>query len=51
MNSKENENIYSSPLHGISMQLETVMINRNLLPKDVLRFATKSNPLSTAMYS
>lgn len=41
---KENENIYSSPLHGISMQLETVMINRNLLPKDVLRFATKSNP-------
>jgi len=41
---KENENIYSSPLHGISMQLETVMINRNLLPKDVLRFTTKSNP-------
>lgn len=41
---KENEHIYSSPLHGISMQLETVMINRKLLPKDVLRFTTKSNP-------
>lgn len=41
---KENENIYDSPLHGISMQFETVMINKNLLPRDVLRFDTKSNP-------
>jgi len=40
---KENERIYSSPLHGVSMQFETVMINKNLLPKDVLRFDTKSN--------
>jgi len=45
---KENENIYGSPLHGVSIQFETVMINKNLLPKDVLRFATKSNPF---MYS
>ena len=41
---KESENIYDSPLHGISMQFETVMINKNLLPRDVLRFDTKSNP-------
>ena len=41
---KENENIYSSPLHGISMQFETIMINRNILPKDVLKFDTNSNP-------
>ncbi len=41
---KENERIYSSPHHGVSMQFETVMINKNLLPKDVLRFDTKSNP-------
>ena len=40
---KENERIYSSPLHGVSLQFETVMINKNLLPKDVLRFDTKSN--------
>ncbi len=42
----ENQNIYQSPLHGISMQFETVMINRNLLPKDVLKFHTKSNPFT-----
>lgn len=41
---QENESIYGSPLHGVSMQFETVMINRNLLPMDVLRFDTKSNP-------
>jgi len=45
---KENENIYGSPLHGVSIQFETVMINKNLLPKDVLKFDTKSNPF---MYS
>lgn len=41
---QENENIYGSPLHGISMQFETVMINKNLLPKDVLKFNTNANP-------
>ncbi len=40
----ENQNIYQSPLHGISMQFETVMINKTILPKDVLRFHTKKNP-------
>lgn len=40
----ENRNIYSSPLHGLSMQFETVMINKNLLPKDLLRFDSKANP-------
>lgn len=40
----KNQDIYSSPLHGISMQFETILINRTILPKDVIRFHTKSNP-------
>jgi len=45
---KHNQDIYQSPLHGISMQFETIMINRNLLPKDILKFNTKSE---TFIYS
>lgn len=44
----KNQSIYDSPLHGISMQFETVCINKSLLPKDVLKFKTSSNPF---MYS
>ena len=40
----ENSLIYENPLHGISMQFETVLINKTLLPKDVLKFHTGSNP-------
>lgn len=40
----ENSLIYQSPLHGISMQFETVLVNRKLLPYDLLRFDTNSNP-------
>jgi glycosyltransferase involved in cell wall biosynthesis len=40
----ESSLIYDNPLHGISMQFETVLINKTLLPKDVLRFHTGSNP-------
>lgn len=40
----ENSLIYQNPLHGISMQFETVLINKKMLPKDVLRFHTGSNP-------
>ncbi len=40
----ENSLIYENPLHGISMQFETVLINKSLLPKDVLRFNLNSNP-------
>lgn len=39
-----NDFIYNNPLHGISMQLETILINKTILPKDVLRFDTDSNP-------
>jgi glycosyltransferase involved in cell wall biosynthesis len=39
-----NDLIYKNPLHGISMQFETVLINKTALPKDVLRFHTGSNP-------
>ena len=38
----ENTLIYENPLHGISMQFETVLINKTLLPKDILRFHTGS---------
>ncbi|HYM65449.1 MAG TPA: glycosyltransferase family 2 protein [Candidatus Sulfotelmatobacter sp.] len=40
----ENDLIYQNPLHGISMQFETVLINKTILPKDILRFHTGSNP-------
>jgi len=40
----QNHNIYASPLHGISMQFETVLINRMLLPKDVIKFKSNSFP-------
>lgn len=39
-----NSDIYSSPLHGLSMQFETVMINRKLLPKDILKFDSSASP-------
>lgn len=40
----QNRFIYQSPLHGISMQFETVLINRTLLPKDILKFSVNSKP-------
>jgi len=39
-----HDNIYQNPLHGISVQFETVLINKTLLPKDILKFHTGSNP-------
>lgn len=39
----ENQFIYRSPLHGISMQFETVLINTTLIPKDLLRFQVSSD--------
>ena len=39
----ENQFIYKSPLHGISMQFETVLINVQLIPKDLLRFQANSD--------
>lgn len=44
----DNRFIYQSPLHGISMQFETILINKNLMPKDVLKFDVNSKPF---MYS
>lgn len=40
----ENSQIYGSPLHGLSMQFETIMINKKLLPKDILKFDQRANP-------
>lgn len=34
----ENSAIFENPLHGISMQFETVLVNKMNLPKDVLYF-------------
>lgn len=41
---QENSRIYSSPLHGLSMQFESVMINKSLLPKDILKFDANAIP-------
>ena len=41
---QDHENIQNNPLHGISMQLETVLINKKVLPKDILKFDTNSHP-------
>ncbi|MBU2632589.1 glycosyltransferase family 2 protein [Patescibacteria group bacterium] len=40
----QNRDIYSSPLHGISVQFETVLINKCKLPKDLLKFSPRSYP-------
>jgi len=40
---KENQFIYQSPLHGISLQFETVLINKTLIPKDLLKFQANSD--------
>ncbi|MDP3941898.1 MAG: glycosyltransferase family 2 protein [bacterium] len=41
---KEHEQIYPTLLHGISMRFETALINRHLLPKDLIRFTTNTYP-------
>lgn len=41
----DSEHIYNKPLHGISMQFETVMVHRHGLPKDLLQFNTKDDRL------
>jgi glycosyltransferase involved in cell wall biosynthesis len=38
----DSDFIYKSPLHGISMQFETVLINTAIIPKDLLHFQTTS---------
>jgi len=40
----QSEEIYKNPLHGITMQFETMLINKLMLPKDVLRFNISSDP-------
>ena len=42
---QQHEKIYHTLLHSISLKPETVMINRMLLPKDLLRFTTNKYPL------
>ena len=41
---RENQFVYKSPLHGISMQFETLMVNKNLIPKDLLKFTDSIEP-------
>jgi glycosyltransferase involved in cell wall biosynthesis len=41
---QENQSIYASPLHGISVQFETLLINKLTLPKDLLKFKSNSYP-------
>jgi glycosyltransferase involved in cell wall biosynthesis len=40
---EKNHLIYASPLHGISMQFETVLVNTALIPKDLLHFQANSH--------
>lgn len=39
-----HEQIYPTLLHGISLRFETALINRHLLPRDILRFTTNAYP-------
>lgn len=39
----KNQFIYQSPLHGISIQFETILINKTLIPKDLLKFEANSD--------
>lgn len=39
------DSIYHKPLHGISVQFQTLMVNKQLLPKDLLRFNTSGDTL------
>jgi glycosyltransferase involved in cell wall biosynthesis len=41
---EENHNIYAQPVHGISTQFETILINKFSLPKDLLKFKAESAP-------
>ena len=38
------QEIYKSLINGISMQFESALINKRLLPKDILRFTNNSYP-------
>lgn len=40
----EAQDIYSKPFHGISMQFQTIMLNRFNLPKDMPYFPTNGHP-------
>ncbi len=40
----DHESIYQNFLRGLTMQFETVMINRFLLPKDILKFTSNTYP-------
>lgn len=42
----KNRFIYQNPLHGITLQFETLLINRHNLPKDVLKLNTNSHPFT-----
>lgn len=42
----KNSLIYQNALHGISLQFETLLINRNNLPKDILRVNVSSHPFT-----
>lgn len=41
----EQDTIYHKPLHGVSVQFQTLIINKRLLPKDLLWFNTNGDTL------
>ena len=40
----EHEHIYEHFVHGLSMQFETIMINRKRIPRDLLHFSHDTYP-------
>lgn len=40
----EHEEIYQKMLHGVPMKFESTLINRSLLPKDLIKFTTNAYP-------
>lgn len=45
----ENDVIYHQPIHGISVNFETLMVNKFLLPKDLLYFTNNDKILYSSL--
>jgi cellulose synthase/poly-beta-1,6-N-acetylglucosamine synthase-like glycosyltransferase len=45
----ENDAIYHQPIHGISVHFETLMVNKYLLPKDLLYFTNNDKILYSSL--
>lgn len=46
---QENDAIYHQPVHGVSLNFETLMVNKFLLPKDLLFFTNNDKILYSSL--